>query len=251
MYINSAGNVGIGTSSPATRLQVNSPTAVNTYAKMSHSGAVDGLDVGVNAAGDGIIFLRENSPLRFATNDTEAMRIDSTGNVSIGASSPATKLVLAGNNNALVENNTLRFWDTDTATEANQQIGKIEFFSSDASTPGASVKAYIGAFATDTTPDAYLAFATATTIGSVTERMRIDNVGNLLVGLTSATGVAKLQVSGPIQTTGYTVATLPAGTVGMRTYVTDALAPSFGVTVSGGGAVTIPVFYDGANWIVA
>jgi hypothetical protein len=37
----------------------------------------------------------------------------------------------------------------------------------------------------------------------------------------------------------------------MRTYVTDALAPSFGVTVSGGGAVTIPVFYDGANWIVA
>jgi hypothetical protein len=33
--------------------------------------------------------------------------------------------------------------------------------------------------------------------------------------------------------------------------VTDALAPSFGVTVSGGGAVTIPVFYNGANWIVA
>jgi hypothetical protein len=37
----------------------------------------------------------------------------------------------------------------------------------------------------------------------------------------------------------------------MRTYVTDALAPSFGVTVAGSGAVTIPVFYDGANWIVA
>jgi hypothetical protein len=87
--------------------------------------------------------------------------------------------------------------------------------------------------------------------GTANERARIDTNGRLLVGLTSATGVAKLQVSGPIQTTGYTVATLPAGTVGMRTYVTDALAPSFGVTVSGGGAVTIPVFYDGANWIVA
>jgi hypothetical protein len=83
------------------------------------------------------------------------------------------------------------------------------------------------------------------------ERARITSGGELLVGLTSATGVALLQVSGPIRTTGYTVATLPAGTVGMRTYVTDALAPSFGVAVAGSGAVTIPVFYDGANWIVA
>jgi hypothetical protein len=83
------------------------------------------------------------------------------------------------------------------------------------------------------------------------ERARITSGGELLVGLTSATGVALLQVSGPIRTIGYTVATLPAGTVGMRTYVTDALAPSFGVAVAGSGAVTIPVFYDGANWIVA
>jgi hypothetical protein len=86
---------------------------------------------------------------------------------------------------------------------------------------------------------------------NATERARIDSSGNLLIGLTSATGVALLQVSGAIRTTGFTVATLPAGTVGMRTYVTDALAPSFGVAVAGSGAVTIPVFYDGANWIVA
>jgi uncharacterized protein YaiE (UPF0345 family) len=98
----------------------------------------------------------------------------------------------------------------------------------------------------------FLAFGEAPSNGSTfTERARITSSGNLLVGLTSATGVAKLQVSGPIRTTGYTVATLPAGTVGMRTYVTDALAPSFGVAVAGSGAVTIPVFYDGANWIVA
>jgi hypothetical protein len=87
--------------------------------------------------------------------------------------------------------------------------------------------------------------------GDGTIRGVFDASGNLLVGLTSATGVAKLQVSGAIRTTGFTVATLPAGTVGMRTYVTDALAPSFGVAVAGSGAVTIPVFYDGANWIVA
>jgi hypothetical protein len=54
---------------------------------------------------------------------------------------------------------------------------------------------------------------------------------------------------------GFTVATLPAGLpiafVGARTYVTDALAPAFGAPVAGGGAVTIPVFFDGAAWIVA
>ena len=37
----------------------------------------------------------------------------------------------------------------------------------------------------------------------------------------------------------------------MRTYVTDALAPVALATVSGGGAVTVPVFYNGSNWIVA
>jgi hypothetical protein len=123
--------------------------------------------------------------LALKTNGTTtAITIDTSQNVGIGTSSPATKLVLAGNNSGLAENNTLRFWDTDTATEANQQIGKIEFFSSDISSPGAGVKAYIGAFAEDITPDVYLSFATDAQTGTPTERARIDSSGNLLVGKT-------------------------------------------------------------------
>jgi hypothetical protein len=68
------------------------------------------------------------------------------------------------------------------------------------------------------------------------------------IGLTSPTG--KLDVAGTIKTLGYTVATLPTGVVGARAYVTDALTPVFGATVVTGGAVTIPVFYNGTNWIV-
>lgn len=50
----------------------------------------------------------------------------------------------------------------------------------------------------------------------------------------------------------FTVATLPAaGTAGRHAYVTDALAPSYGAAVVGGGAVIIPVFDDGVQWIVA
>lgn len=58
-------------------------------------------------------------------------------------------------------------------------------------------------------------------------------------------------ITGVVSTSGYTVATLPAGTVGKRAYVTDALGPAYGVAVVGGGAVTVPVFYNGAAWICA
>ena len=49
--------------------------------------------------------------------------------------------------------------------------------------------------------------------------------------------------------TGYTVATLPAGTQGDKAFVTDALAPTYLVTVVGGGAVVTEVFYNGTNWV--
>jgi hypothetical protein len=158
---------------------------------------------------------------------TQAMTLDASGNLVVGGTSALVSA--SGRGNITVNGSTdsiLAFGSAGTNT------GYLY-----ATTSGMEL-ASIGS-----------TFVRFSTNGS--ERARIDSSGNLLVGLTSATGVAKLQVSGPIRTTGYTVATLPAGTVGMRTYVTDALAPSFGVTVSGGGAVTIPVFYNGANWIVA
>jgi hypothetical protein len=51
----------------------------------------------------------------------------------------------------------------------------------------------------------------------------------------------------------YTVATLPSASTsgkGARSFVTDASAPTFGSTVSGGGAVAVPVYSDGTNWKV-
>jgi hypothetical protein len=37
---------------------------------------------------------------------------------------------------------------------------------------------------------------------------------------------------------------------GARSFVTDALLPTFGSTVAGGGAVATPVYSDGTNWKV-
>ena len=53
--------------------------------------------------------------------------------------------------------------------------------------------------------------------------------------------------------TNYTVATLPSAVTsgkGARSFVTDALAPVFGSTVAGAGAVATPVYSDGTNWKV-
>ena len=51
----------------------------------------------------------------------------------------------------------------------------------------------------------------------------------------------------------YTVATLPSAVTsgkGARSFVTDALLPTFGSTVAAGGAVAVPVYSDGTNWKV-
>jgi hypothetical protein len=51
----------------------------------------------------------------------------------------------------------------------------------------------------------------------------------------------------------YTVATLPSAVTsgkGARSFVTDALGPTFGATVVTGGAVAVPVYSDGTNWKV-
>ena len=67
----------------------------------------------------------------------------------------------------------------------------------------------------------------------------------------SSTTLSK--VFGVITSTVYTVATLPSASTsgaGARAFVSDALSPTFGATVTGGGAVNVPVYSDGTNWKV-
>jgi hypothetical protein len=76
------------------------------------------------------------------------------------------------------------------------------------------------------------------------------NLLDLQVGSTSQFKVANDGVT-TIDAVGHTVAGLP-GTpaVGMIARVTDALTPSLGATVTGGGAEDALVWYDGAAWVV-
>jgi len=86
------------------------------------------------------------------------------------------------------------------------------------------------------------------------ERERIHPSGGVSIGDQIDPGDKNLRVAGSItlnnvlKLKAYTVATLPVGSANDMAVVTDALAPTYNVTVVGGGAVRIPVFHNGTNW---
>ena len=76
-------------------------------------------------------------------------------------------------------------------------------------------------------------------------RLYFNRLDNFNAQLMASTDVPPL--------TNYTVAALPSAATsgkGARSFVTDALAPTFGATVVTGGAVAVPVYSDGTNWKV-
>ena len=96
LYVDSANNrVGIGTASSLVRdLNING-TAANSkaFVRFSHDGlASTGLDVGYSSGGYASISNAENTAMVFSTNATEAMRIDSSGNLLVGKTAAATNV---------------------------------------------------------------------------------------------------------------------------------------------------------------
>lgn len=87
MRITSAGNVGIGTTSPNFLIHSNGSGA-NSYMQFTSATtgttSSDGLIIGTGDAGDAVFLNRENTTMQFYTNNSERMRITTGGNVLIG-----------------------------------------------------------------------------------------------------------------------------------------------------------------------
>jgi hypothetical protein len=86
LFVSSAGNVGIGASSPAATLQVEGETRIYPA-----SGTAI-LRFGSGGAEKGKLSVDASSNMAFETANSERMRIDSSGNLGIGTSSPAAPL---------------------------------------------------------------------------------------------------------------------------------------------------------------
>jgi len=133
VYIDSSGNVGIGTSSPTYKLQMSggnvafSNTAGNVCnVEIAGNGNTPGTNSFViqqATTSDTLLWNRANANLTFGTNATERMRITSAGGVSFGSSGTAygtSGQVLTSNGDAAPTWNTL-----SAVTSLNGQTGAI------------------------------------------------------------------------------------------------------------------------------
>ena len=286
MRIDSSGYVGIGTDSPAGALEIiesgaaivcastfkSSNTAKSaryfsrSYANnfftglymQSPSAAGNNLFIG-GGTGTGepatTIFFNTGTP-GSAGAGTERMRIDSSGNVGIGTSSPNAKFHLQGTNASAVNtdfiyrpsgDNTNNFQIRGIYNASGSASGSFPNLSSGFSLDTNGGYGASSGFVIQSSSATPLIFGT-----SNTERMRIDSSGNLLLGNTSGLGAKFVIYGASGGTNSYIQITNPGygtGTIGVlgtssnfkiyNSYVSATLGTGAGIDIDTAGNVLI------------
>lgn len=148
--LDSSGNMGVGTQSPGTKLDVVGyirSTSGAANLTMYH----DGTNAAISSSSSVLVYAGGANPIILHTNGTERLRITSTGNVGIGTANPAAKL-------AVSTGDARKQFVVDVSSDPVVKIG---------------------------TPDWYNVGALAFVNGSAGERMRIDANGKVGIGATS------------------------------------------------------------------
>jgi hypothetical protein len=213
---NIAGPVGVGGALTLNSGTVNGVTYLNGSKVLTTGSALtfDGSSLGVLSAGlnvgDGTTTLRlvasggvglfgtaTDHPLAFRLNNTEQMRLTSTG-LGIGTSSPVGKLDVAGTEPTL----NIRDTQSKVAWAAGETVGTLDFYSNDTSGVGAQAVSRIRSVAdtASAAPSGALAFWTAAAGAAATEKLRITSAGNVGIGTSSPTNL--LSVAGNANVTG-------------------------------------------------
>jgi len=156
LRIDSSGNVGIGQSSLTSTLTVNKAGADTTI--QMQEGGVNTAQISSYQSSMYLTVAGSNNII-FRPNSTEAMRINSSGNVGIGTTSINAKLVVSDGANGLEVAPNVSSSTVTQLTSYNRSTNAYTTFNFDALTTRFSI--------------------------SGTEALRIDSSGNLLVGKTS------------------------------------------------------------------
>ncbi len=119
MFFDTAGNVGIGTTTPGAKLDVSGSTFLQyvTLSDATSYGAISFREtggsskghIGMTGSGSGSTYVGganafqiwngQNTPMVFGTNGSERVRIDASGSVGIGTTAPTSKLHVVGDGN--------------------------------------------------------------------------------------------------------------------------------------------------------
>jgi hypothetical protein len=190
MRIDSDGNVGIGTTSPDAQFHLEETSVTPGYSltgravavfernaamsivlRSSNTGSstIDFADAAAQAPGR-LIYNHSDNSTQFVGNGSERMRIDSSGNVGIGTTSPSEKLQVNGNIQVGVGN-------SKEALIQGTNSGRV------ASNPAYSFSGDVDTGMFNPQTDNTIAFSTGGT-----ERMRIDSSGDAYFGTTSDLG---------------------------------------------------------------
>ena len=216
--IDSSGNVGIGTASPGAILHLSSAdpvlritdssgTSSNLQGQVLFQAGVGGSAVGkVGYTGsDAVLRVHTTGaqPVAFGTNDTERMRIDSSGNLLVGTTVAFTRASIATSKSATSIGSDYNpgILNIQNTSATNGNLSLIGFQDASAFVNVASIGAINNTHSTSpNSTSGSLGFYTKTIgVGYVAERMRIDSSGNVGIGTSSPT--EKLSVNGKLKIT--------------------------------------------------